>query len=49
MKNNLQEIENVEGLFKVEPQMIMYKFYSNSNFMYCEDYRTGKIVKEVKL
>lgn len=45
MKNKLHEIEGVEGFFRFQPQKIMYKFWYDSNFAYCEDYNKAKIVK----
>ena len=42
---NLQEIDGIKGIFDIVPQKIMYEFTSNSNFIYCKDYETGKILK----
>lgn len=47
--NDLKEIEGVDGVFKIQKQKILYEFSSNSNFMYCQDYETKKIIKSVKI
>lgn len=49
MMNDLKEIEGVEGIYKIAPQKIMYEFFSNSNYMYCRDYNTKEITKEIKI
>lgn len=46
--DNLQEIDGMQGIYKIEPQKIMYEFSYNSNFMYCQDYKTKKTIKSIK-
>ena len=45
----LQEVEGMEGIFEIKPQKILYEFKSNSNFMYCIDFETKKIIKERRI
>lgn len=43
------EIEGVKGIYNMTPQKILYEFTSNSNYIYCKDYKTGKIKKTKRL
>ncbi len=45
----LQEVEGMEGIFEIKPQKILYEFKSNSNFMYCIDFETKKVIKERRI
>lgn len=46
MDNDLHEIEGFEGVFKFTPYKILYEFTSNSNFIYCKDFSSGKIISQ---
>lgn len=46
MDDDLHEIEGFEGFFKFKPCKILYKFTTNSNFIYCKDFETDEIIAE---
>lgn len=47
--DDIKEIEGVEGVFKIQKQKILYEFSSNSNFIYCQNYDTKEVIKEIKI
>lgn len=45
---DMHEIEGVPGIYKFTPYKILTEFRCNSNFMYCIDFKSGKIICERK-
>lgn len=45
---DIHEIEGIRGMYNVIPLYVIREFKWNSNFMYCLDYKSGKIICERK-
>ena len=45
---DIHEIEGIRGMYNIIPLYVIREFKWNSNFMYCLDYKSGKIICERK-